>query len=973
MRVTYSRAGSNSGCEPPRPCDRRSGVIARRSVFLLSGTAAIALSIAQPAGAITINDPAAAAVGGIENYYDSANKFPNVVSLFITQNPNPVFRTSYCTGTLINARTVLTAGHCGQALSLTGQPSISFAPIAGPGDPLFTATSSFVVNPNISQGQNDVALISLANPVTSVTPVTLINASTPIPTPGTTLTMAGYGFRGTGTNCCTEEGKRLIATTSLGAYEPSSGRSGIGTTQPFYRAQFRIPSSPDNPNYFHLTVPVTELSGTPDQGDSGGPLFIQTAQGLVQIGVVQGGYNPVGDPGFYGDINDWTPVNLFLDWIAQNDPLRRVTAAAGNFTWSNPAAWVDSVPGVVSAVPSNTVAGYTVGARYYDVTLSNPGTITLDMNPTIDTLAIAGAQSQLVIDAPYTLGVVVSTTLSAGTLAMRGGTLISPEFLMSGGLLTGNGTIVAAGGEAGFNTGLCNSGMCVTGGAVAPVGTLSIQGNYTQTGGLLQFHLAPTGVNGQLAVSNTATLGGTLGAVITPGLYHRSTQYRLLTAGAVSGQFAQVLSPSAFLSLSPVYGPTSVDVTLIRTPFGAVAGLTRNQQAVGNALEGAYRTTLTGPAATLYANLLVTGTPNSLSQLSGEGITATQNTAFATGRMFDSLMMDQGVFWRSGETADSEGVTFRAEPLAYAAEKEKTAAPVFKELKLPPPVYQPRTWRVWTGAFGGVQSFNGDAVVGSADARTGAAGGAMGFDYQADPTRLVGVAVGGSESHFSVPDRATSGDLLGGHVGAYGVATWGGLYAAGVLSYSRFDNDVRRTIAGAGPTETATGRFASDLFGARLEVGRSYALQWLNVTPFAAVQTSTLWQRGFTETSTAAGLPGILGLISQSQTTTSLPTFLGVQLDTRLALANGTVWAPFLRAAWVHEFTPDRSIANSFVSIPGTLFTVDGARAWSDALKLNAGTRVALNQYASLFASFDGEFAERGQSYAGRGGIRFGW
>jgi hypothetical protein len=83
--------------------------------------------------------------------------------------------------------------------------------------------------------------------------------------------------------------------------------------------------------------------------------------------------------------------------------------------------------------------------------------------------------------------------------------------------------------------------------------------------------------------------------------------------------------------------------------------------------------TLTGAAGTLYTNLLMTGTPNSLSQLSGEGITASQNAAFASGRMFDSLMMDQGAFWRSGETADSEGVTFRA-PLAYAPEKKKPAA-----------------------------------------------------------------------------------------------------------------------------------------------------------------------------------------------------------------------------------------------------------------------------------------------------------
>jgi hypothetical protein len=219
---------------------------------------------------------------------------------------------------------------------------------------------------------------------------------------------------------------------------------------------------------------------------------------------------------------------------------------------------------------------------------------------------------------------------------------------------------------------------------------------------LLQFQLTPGGA-GRITVVNTATLGGTLGVTVTPGLYGLLTQYTLLTAGAISGQFAQFISSlprSAFLSLSgPFYDPTSVDVTVTRTPFGAVLGLSRNQGAVGNALEGAYSTTLTGPAATLYANLLMTGTPDALSQLSGEGTTAAQNAAFASGTMFGALLMDQGAFWRSGETADSNGVTFRDAPL------------VFKGPKIPPPVYQPRTWRVWTGGFGGVQSFNGDASV----------------------------------------------------------------------------------------------------------------------------------------------------------------------------------------------------------------------------------------------------------------------
>jgi outer membrane autotransporter protein len=929
MGVSHVRAGSNGCNEPPRSSHTRLGSIARRSAILLSGTAAIALSITQPASAISINDEVAAAAGGIANYFDASNQFPTVVSLF-----SPTRNRSYCTGTLINSRTILTAAHCffPNGPDGFGIPSVSFAPIAAPGTPItsFVRNPNFIENPNVVPA-NDIAVISVAQPITTLRAGTIAGL---VPAPGTVLVSAGYGQNGTGSACCNPvDNKRRNMTIEFGAYQPAPPEI-AGGTQPFLQAQFRDPLSPNFPNSFNLAVPTSPLEGGTAGGDSGGPVFIQTAAGLVQIGVLAAGFNDFGPPGQYGDISLWTPLNLFLDWVAQNNPLREVTAAAGNFNWSNPAAWIDAFPDPArpnGAVPDNTRGSVNFdaneAARYYDVTLSNPGTITLDMNPQIDALSIAGVQSQLVIGGPYTLQVLLDTRLSAGALTM-----------LPGGILA--------------------------------------TGTYTQTGGLLQFQLAPGG-SGRIEVVNTATLGGTLGVAVTPGLYGLSTPYTLLSAGTISGQFAQFIpSPSsAFLSLSgPVYSPTSVDVTLTRTPFGAVAGLNANQRAVGNALEGAYATTLTGPAATLYTNLLMTGTPDALSQLSGEGITAAQNTAFASGTMFNEMLMDQGAFWRNGETVDTNGVTFRAAPLAYAAEKKKPGSAAFKALKEPqPPAYQPRTWRLWTGGFGGVQSFNGDASIGSADARSAAAGGAMGFDYQIDPTRLVGVAVGGSESHFSVPDRATTGDLVGGHVGAYGVATWGALYAAGLLSYSRFDNDVRRTIAGVGPTEMASGRFASDLFGARIELGRSYAMPWLNVTPFAAVQTSTLWQRGFTEMSTAGGLPGILGLTYQSQTTTSLPTFFGVQLDTRWSLTNGMVWSPFLRAAWVHEFNPDRSISGSFVSVPGTLFAVDGARAWSDALKVNAGSRLAINQFASLFASFDGEFANSGHSYAGRGGIRFSW
>ena len=158
-------------------------------------------------------------------------------------------------------------------------------------------------------------------------------------------------------------------------------------TQPFFVAQFRNPQSPDNPN-FRLAGPRPPLQGRHGPGDSGGPLFAMINGQLTQIGVVRGWPARIpcllcgtGRPttrlfarpeqsgwgdGFrgghvYGEFSHWTPINVFRQWIAQNNPLRQVTAAAGNFNWSNPAAWIDSVSGPAGpngAVPDNTAEAW---------------------------------------------------------------------------------------------------------------------------------------------------------------------------------------------------------------------------------------------------------------------------------------------------------------------------------------------------------------------------------------------------------------------------------------------------------------------------------------------------------------------------------------------------------------------------------------------------------------------------------------
>ena len=175
------------GCETPTSSARRSGAIARRSAILLGGTAAMALSINQPASAISINDQVAAAAGGIANYYDAGNQFPNVVSLVNAAG-------SFCTGSLINSRTILTAAHC---FAPNESVSISFSPIAGPGSGITSFVRNLGTNAAVSL-ENDTAVISLAQPITSIPPVTIAGI---VPVPGTVLVSAGYGANGTGTTC----------------------------------------------------------------------------------------------------------------------------------------------------------------------------------------------------------------------------------------------------------------------------------------------------------------------------------------------------------------------------------------------------------------------------------------------------------------------------------------------------------------------------------------------------------------------------------------------------------------------------------------------------------------------------------------------------------------------------------------------------------------------------------------------------
>jgi autotransporter-associated beta strand protein len=567
----------------------------------------------------------------------------------------------------------------------------------------------------------------------------------------------------------------------------------------------------------------------------------------------------------------------------------------------------------------------------------------------IGTLTIAG-------NASYT----GPTTVSAGILDVNGSIASSSLVTVNAGAtLAGNGTVGPT--------------SILAGGTLSPgnsVGTLTVAGSLAFASGSLYMVEVQGSSADRVNASGAATLAGTIGVVNLGSTFAHS--YTILSAaGGRSGTFDNVASIGlpGFLSASLSY--TSTDAILnLNSGIGQIAGLTVNQSKVAAALDNSFN----NGGGTLPALLTLPQSqlPAALNMLSGEGVSGTQETAFGAAVMFNSIMMDQGAFWRSGDAADVNGVTFSGEQLlSYATAKKRLADnPVFKAMPAP---WQPR-WRAWLTGFDGTAKLAGDAATGSAALSHNVGGLAGGLDYQWAPDMLLGFALGGSSSNFSVNDRITSGHLEAAHFGGYGVKTWSHFYLAGALSFSTFRNTTSRTIAGVGPTETATGSFGSNLLSGRLEVGSKQVFGRFAVTPFAAVQFAELWQNGFTETNTVpVGAPGPLGLSFGASRTSSLPTFLGAQFDTRIALPYGMVLAPYSRLSWVHEFNPTRDVTPVFIALPGAAFTVDGPRAARDAARIDAGAKLAIKPNAWLFGSFDGEFSHLSQSYAGKGGARFTW
>ena len=199
--------------------------------------------------------------------------------------------------------------------------------------------------------------------------------------------------------------------------------------------------------------------------------------------------------------------------------------------------------------------------------------------------------------------------------------------------------------------------------------------------------------------------------------------------------------------------------------------------------------------------------------------------------------------------------------------------------------------------------------------------------------------------------------------------TIGAAYLSGALAYGWQDVTTNRTVTIAGADQLQA-RFSANAYSGRIEGGYRFVTPWMGLTPYAAAQFTAFDLPAYAESVLTGSNAFAVSYGARSSTDTR--SELGLRADRSFALTDAILTLRG-RAAWVHDFNPDRAIGATFQALPGASFVVNGAAQARDAALTTASAEMKWLNGFSVAAAFEGEFSNVTRSYAGKGVVRYAW
>ena len=562
-----------------------------------------------------------------------------------------------------------------------------------------------------------------------------------------------------------------------------------------------------------------------------------------------------------------------------------------------------------------------------------------------------------------------ATRVRGGVLALTGSmtsdvTVDTGAEFIAGGAVAGNIANAGRLSGAGAVTGnVVNSGTWAPGNSI---GTQTVTGNVTfNPGSSFEVEVNGTGAGDRVTATGTAAInGGTVNVLGLPGPYSAATVYTIVSAtGGLTGAFANATSNLPFLTPSLTYTGTDVNLTMTRNAaaFASVA-TTGNQRAVAGALDRASSNPRMASVINALTGLNAAQADEAYAQMTGEAYSDVGSVSLVAGQVFMGTLNQQIAQARTGGTASLSPGT-RVNLASLGAPKfgdPETGASAGTPMRGP--------WNAWMSGVGVTGSVDGNGNSSSYTYSGG--GGGIGIDKQVEPDFLMGIAAGYANTNVSTQGVSSSGTVNSYQGALYAAYTPSALYVQGITGYAYNDAAMTRTISFPGITSTANGSTSSNQFFGAVETGYAFPVaKTTSLTPFLGLQGTTANQAAFTETGA-----GALNLSVDSQTTNSVRSILGLQVDYDANIGFTGPLALLARAGWAHEYADTaRPVTASFAGAPGSGFTVDGAQMARNSAIIALGATTKLTQALSFLLRYDGDVNGSDNAHAITGRLSLTW